>query len=176
MRLWVLALVITLAAGVYQRLTGPTYPVRGKVTIGGQSVKYRLTRSHGGKGDQLISIRVPDPAVSGEISWKRYPTDEPFTIRPMRRDGDQLVAVVPHQPPAGKVEYRIQLDDAGRKVSLPPRGNVITRFKGAVPIWILAPHIFLMFFADALLESRRSRGAAQEAAAARLRPHDHGAS
>ncbi|MCC7451332.1 MAG: hypothetical protein IT324_28240, partial [Anaerolineae bacterium] len=39
--LWTLAAVITLASVAYQRLTGPTYPVRGEATIDGATVKYR---------------------------------------------------------------------------------------------------------------------------------------
>ena len=38
--LWIVALVLTLAAAVYQRVTGPSYPVRGTVT-GHGSVKAR---------------------------------------------------------------------------------------------------------------------------------------
>lgn len=146
MRLWILAIAITLAAAVYQRMSGPTYPVKGKVAIGGQTIHYRLTRSHGGAGDQPVEIEVPDPVITGDLSWRRYPTQEEFTTVPMRRDGQNLVAIIPHQPPAGKVEYRIRLDDSGREFHLPPRGTVVTRFKGGVPKWILVPHIFAMFF------------------------------
>ncbi len=146
MRLWVLAVLITLAAAYYQRTTGPTYPVRGRVEIGGERIKYRLDRSHGGKGDQRVVIRVPDPAVTGSISWRRYPTSDPFVTEEMQRDGENLVGALPHQPPAGKVEYKIRLTDSDQEVNIPRRGNIITRFKGAVPAWILGPHIFLMFF------------------------------
>jgi hypothetical protein len=146
MRLWVLAVVITLAAAFYQRTTGPTYPVGGRVQIGGETIRYRLQRSHGGDGDQRIAIRVPDPMMSGEVAWKRYPTNEPFTIVPMQREGENLVGYLPHQLPAGKIEYKVSLNDGAREIRLPPTGTVITRFKGAVPAWILGPHIFLMFF------------------------------
>ena len=76
MRLWILAIAITLAAAVYQRMSGPTYPVKGKVSIGGQTIHYRLTRSHGGTGDQPVEIEVPDPVITGDLSWRRYPTQE----------------------------------------------------------------------------------------------------
>ena len=146
MRLWVLAVLITLVAAFYQRTTGPTYPAGGRIVIGGETIRYRLQRSHGGSGDQRITIRVPDPMVSGEIAWRRYPTGDPFTAVPMQRDGQVLVGYLPHQPPAGKLEYKVTLNDGGREIRLPATGTVITRFKGAVPAWVLGPHIFLMFF------------------------------
>jgi len=31
--IWVLAFIITIAAAVYQRATGPTYPVSGKISL-----------------------------------------------------------------------------------------------------------------------------------------------
>ena len=54
--LWVTAVVITLASAVYQRMSGPTYPVRGSVTLGGESVSLRLTRTHPGAGDQPVVL------------------------------------------------------------------------------------------------------------------------
>jgi hypothetical protein len=145
MRLWILAIAITLAAAAYQRMSGPTYPFKDKVVIGGQTIHYKLARSHGGPGDQQIEVPAPDPIVTGELSWRRYPTADAFATVPMRRDGENLVAAIPHQPASGKIEYKVRLDDSGREIHLPPRGTVITRFKGAVPAWILGPHILAMF-------------------------------
>ncbi len=34
---WLIALVVTLSAAVYQRLTGPTWPLRGKAHLAGKS-------------------------------------------------------------------------------------------------------------------------------------------
>src|SRR5512143_2988326 len=137
MRGWIIALVITLAAASYQRFTGPTSPVRGKVAIGGTEIPYRLTRTHGGPGDQPVAIAAGDPSVTGELIWKRFPTDDPETLTPMRREGERLVGALPHQPPAGKVEYRIRLSRAGEVVQVPVAGPVITRFKGHVPKGVL---------------------------------------
>jgi hypothetical protein len=46
--LWVVALVVTVSLASYQRLTGPTHPVRVKAEIGGAPVSGKLPRSHGG--------------------------------------------------------------------------------------------------------------------------------
>jgi hypothetical protein len=141
--LWVVAVVITLGFGVWQRLTGPTYPVRGRVQVAGMPVRFKLTRTHGGPGDQLVPIVAPDHGVTGELRYRRYPSDDPWTTVALARAGDTLVAVLPHQPPAGKLAYEVTLIADGRATPLTER-PVITRFKGNVPAWVLAPHILAM--------------------------------
>ncbi|HDH57408.1 MAG TPA: hypothetical protein ENF16_02250, partial [Bacteroidetes bacterium] len=69
---WALALVITLAAAVYQRTTGPTYPARGQVTIGGVAYDYELIRSQDGDTGAPITIAIADPEVEGVLVYKRY--------------------------------------------------------------------------------------------------------
>jgi hypothetical protein len=142
--LWTLAIVITLASAVWQRLSGPTYPLRGRVELAGEVVKYRLTRTHGGPGDQPVRIVVPDTAVGGEVAWRRFPSSEGWQRIVMSREGEALVAALPHQPPAGKLEYQVRLAKADATVAFPERAAV-TRFKGDVSTWILGPHILAMF-------------------------------
>jgi len=145
--LWVLAFVITIASAVYQRMTGPTYPLIGEVSLGGLSVEYKLERTHGGDDDHKISVKMPDQSVEGMLSYRRYKTDENWTDTPMNHDGDYLVAYLPHQPPAGKLQYRMKLTQGGSEVTLPEVGSVVLRFKGAVPLWALLPHVLFMFLA-----------------------------
>ena len=142
--LWLLALLLTLCSAVFQRLTGPTQPVRGTVTLGGAEIRLRLLRSHGGDGDQPVVVKVADPKVTGSVAWRRYPTNDPFVSLPMVREGDALKAALPHQPPAGKLEYQVRLARGGETALFPER-PAITRFKGAVSAAILAPHIVTMF-------------------------------
>ena len=65
----------------------------------------------------------------------------------MTRNGEQLQAYLLHQPPAGKLEYHLVLYKNDGKVMIPSRKNVVIRFKGDVPPFILLPHILLMFLA-----------------------------
>jgi hypothetical protein len=141
---WVAAVAITLASATWQRRTGPTYPVNGEVTLGGRPVALTLERSHGGEGDQPVRIRAEDGAVAAELAWRRFPTSDPWTFVAMRREGAWIVASLPHQPPAGKLEYQVRLTRGDERVQFPPRAAV-TRFKGHVPVGLLAPHIVLMF-------------------------------
>jgi len=143
--LWFAAILVTVATAAWQRTSGPTYPARGSVTLGGDEIRYRLLRSQT-TGEALpIRLRVPAPEITGELTWRRYPSSAPWLTLPLVREGDELVAALPSLPPAGKLEYRIALVRGGTRVELPPE-PAVARFKGAVPAAVLAPHIFAMFF------------------------------
>ncbi len=43
--LWIFAFVVVAFAAVYQRMTGPTYPVRCSVRLGDSDLRFRLLRS-----------------------------------------------------------------------------------------------------------------------------------
>ena len=143
--LWILAFLITVFSAGYQRKTGPTYPIEGALLFGESNVEYILLRSHGGDGDQPVEVTVSAPAIKGVVIYKRYKTNDPWTQIPMRRSGEKLVAALPHQPPAGKLEYHIELQHGTEIIAIPDDENVVTRFKAAVPAWALAPHIIFIF-------------------------------
>ncbi len=143
--LWIISVIITLVTAYYQRVTGPTYPIKGKFQIEGKEFNYKFLRSHGGEGDAVVELSVP-ASVSGVLHWKRYKTNDDWNSVPMKRSGDKLSAHLPHQPPAGKLEYYVELESDGEKI-IAPHTAVVIRFKGGVPIWVLIPHIFAMFFA-----------------------------
>jgi hypothetical protein len=143
--LWVVATLLTLATAVYQRMTGPTHPQRGSFQLGDKQYNYKLARSHDGLGDAMISIPDPNPSCGGVLLYRRYRMNEDFTPIPLAREQGKLFAALPHQPPAGKLEYHITLVENGVKREIPARGNVVLRFTGAVPVLVLAPHILLMF-------------------------------
>ncbi len=142
---WVLAFVIMVAAAVYQRMTGPTHPVSGKVTIQGTEIAYTLTRSSEGEYEQEVPITVADPGVTGRLLYKRYKTSDTLTAIPFVRSGEKLVVMLPHQPAAGKLEYHVELDVKGTPARLPESGSIVTRSRDSVPAWILIPHVAIMF-------------------------------
>jgi len=144
--LWILAFVLAVALGAFQRMTGPTYPKHGRAVVGGEELRYSLARTHGGEGGLRVEVAVPGAGVQGEVSWRRFPTDEPWQSLPMARNEDgALEAEIPHQPPAGKVEYRVQLEDGATTVTLPAGEPVVARFRAEVPAGVLIPHILAMF-------------------------------
>lgn len=142
---WILAVLITLAAAVFQRLTGPSYPVTGKAVLGGQTIAYHLERSAISAENHKVRITAPDREVIGSLEWKRYPSDDLWTSRELEREGDTLVGSLPRLPRAGKMEYRVILQKGAAVVSLSGPGSVILRYRGDVPAWLLVPHILVMF-------------------------------
>jgi hypothetical protein len=143
---WVLSFIITLGFAVFQRTTGPTYPVKGsRVPVaGGELFSYRLPRSCTvACGDCVIKIKSTPP-LQGYLLWKRYKTDDAPQRLDLVYNNGWLFGSLPDQPPAGKLEYRTFVRTELGETELTP-APLVTRFKGAVPGWILTPHIVLMF-------------------------------
>jgi hypothetical protein len=151
---WILAFLITAGIAIYQRLTGPTYPLAGGVRLDTVSVGYRLDRSHGGDGDHEVSLATGTPAITGRLEWKRHKTEDRWSALPMAFSDGSLRGSLPHQPPAGKLDYRIFLQQGNTRVVVPETGGVVIRFKGDVPLFILIPHVIVMF--GAMLLSTRA--------------------
>ncbi len=152
--LWSLALLIMISAIIYQRTTGPTYPFRGEVELGGKTHKYRLLRSH--ETTHGAPITLPDPGLpsfSATLYHKRFKTADEYTPLKFEQSVtdsgvNSWVAPLPVQPAAGKMEYYVEIEKGDSKIRIPEAGqeNIILRYKDPVPSWILWPHIFLMFF------------------------------
>lgn len=142
---WLLSLAITLSFAVFQRLTGPTYPVKGARTLeGGTPVSFRLPRSCAiAQGGCLIRIKSPE-AINGYVSWRRFKSADAWTGAEMKYSGGFLSALLPDQPPAGKLEYRVFIGREKGALEL-SGAPVVVRFKGAVPASILVPHVLFMF-------------------------------
>lgn len=144
---WILAVVITFAAIIYQRKTGPTYDKKVNITVDNQEYWFKLIRSHGGTSDCKIELEIPDKQISGTLNYKRFPTKDDWTQVEMERDENMLIGILPNLPPAGKYEYKIVLKKDTHEFHLNDGNPVLIRFKGDVPKLILAPHVILMFFA-----------------------------
>lgn len=155
--IWIAAIILTVAAAAYQRMLGPTSPVFGRVHLGGREVRYMLPRTHGGADDCPVSIAVPDSSDHGWILHRRYRTRDEWSQLPMTWKNGRLHGAIPHQPPGGKVAYRIFLSSSevvsggespsitSQQVGVPPSGPLVVRFRGSVPAAVMIPHIALMF-------------------------------
>lgn len=62
-----------------------------------------------------------------------------------KEDEEALVAYLPMQPPAGKLEYFLELNAGDEKVFVAKDKPVVIRFKNNVPDGVLIPHILMMF-------------------------------
>ena len=145
--LWIIAFLITASSAVYQRMTGPTHAVRSNLEFNEQKISYKLERSHSTSSDYTIVIEVDDETISGEIYYKRYPTNEPWTPIEMTRDGKKISGILPRQPSAGKLEYYLLFNKENTEIRVPSEGSIIMRFKDDVPAFILYPHMVAMFIA-----------------------------
>ena len=148
--LWVVAVIITIAAAIYQRTTGPTYPIKGTLETQGQAYKYKLLRTH--ETTAGAKITLPDTGASdfkAALHYKRYMTKDTMTVLAFTKDTDVFTAQLPVQPSAGKMEYFITGNINGKSFRMPNEGedNIVLRYKDPVPNWVLFPHIFFMFFA-----------------------------
>jgi len=145
--LWLLALIITVIVLVYQRITGPTYPIQGQSQIRDTEINYKLERSHVNTEDYQIKIHVPEKNIQGTILFRIFRSQNEWTKKEMTREGDYLVGSLPKQPPAGKLEYKVLLKSTHQTVSLSGETPVVIRFKGPVPSSIVLIHILFIFAA-----------------------------
>ncbi len=158
--LWAVAVVITLVMGAWQRVSGPTYPISGKATVGASRFAYRLERTHAGAGDHIVEVPAR-PGMSGTLEWREHvltpAATEVWTVVPLASLSSRpvLVAAIPHHGPGQKVDYRAVLSDgSGATTTLPASGQATLRFRSDVPPWVLIPHILAMM--GALLLSVRA--------------------
>ncbi len=144
---WILSILATVALSYYQRVTGPTYPVDGTVLLEGKEIRFSFDRTFESGKDQPVAVAAGDARMSGTLHWRRFKSGDPWTDVPMRFAGGRLVAELPSQPSAGKLEYYVTLAAEGETRALPEHGTVVTRFKGFVPLFILVPHVVVIFLA-----------------------------
>ncbi len=142
---WTLAVIITLGSAFYQRRTGPTYELRGKASVAGTEIRYELPRSAETTAEAEVSLPAPAP-LGGWLEWRRFPTNEAWTRVELAREGDDLVGHLPVQPRAGKVAYKVYLAaEGGPEVLVSGQEPVILRYKDHVPLWIIIPHVVVIF-------------------------------
>jgi len=145
--LWILAVVLMLSSAVFQRRTGPSYPLRGEFQVAGETYAHRLVRTHETTGAAVVRVPQPRGVDEGRLYVKRYPTDDPFAPTPLVAEEGELLGVLPLQPAAGKLEYFVVLEAPEGRVRVPVEGTAILRYKDPVPGAVLVPHVILMFFA-----------------------------
>lgn len=144
---WFLAFIITAASAVYQRMTGPTYPIRGKVALTDGEIRFQLPRSAEITSDCEVSLEIPDAEVAGRLLYRRFRTDDAWSEAAMTRRQDKLVGFLPKQPMAGKLAYKVILTDRGNETSITGKEEIVIRFKGPVPGPLLLAHVLVIFAA-----------------------------
>ena len=137
---WILAIVITLALSIYQRMTGPTYPQKVNIELRGESSQIKLPRS-GVQRDEIVTLKGVPSSVEAKMHYRRYPTTNDYTTVDFQWQDGAWQAALPVQPVAGKLQYYLTVDGKDYLKDEP----VVIRFRNDVPAYILIPHILLMF-------------------------------
>jgi hypothetical protein len=162
--LWFLAIVITLGAAYYQRKTGPTYPKTVNVSLNDSTYEIQLARSLGLDERPEVRLKIADTAINAKLLYKRFKTSDDYRVSEFKykvypvnsflmnkvfkiNEESGFFAEVPKQQPAGKLQYYIEVTDSKGTTTLMKDTPVVIRFKGAVPSYILIPHILFMFLA-----------------------------
>lgn len=146
--IWVLAVLMALAAMIYQRSTGPTYEYKGHLEHAGEEYKYELLRSQ--ETTEGAKIELPYFEASkykATLHYKRYQTKDSITSLDFQLDeNNRFVAQLPVQPAAGKMEYYITGNIDGNDFNIPEIGEerIILRYKDPVSDFILVPHVVMM--------------------------------
>ena len=139
---WILAIVITLALSIFQRMTGPTYPKKVAIELNGQNYKVKLPRS-GVQHDEIVKLKGVPSDTKAQIHYRCYPTSDEYTTVDFELKDNELQAALPVQPIAGKLQYYITVDGKDYQADEP----IVIRFRNDVPAGILIPHILFMFAA-----------------------------
>ncbi len=142
---WIFSIIFTLSIAYYQRTTGPTYPVRGKVTIENNEYKYKLLTSNDSDKPAKITIKGHE-GITGYIEYKKFNTNEELQKISLYFEDGKLIGELPQQPPAGKLVYTVTLNSNDKSYELTD-DPIVIRFKGPVPAFVLLPHILFMFLA-----------------------------
>lgn len=145
--IWIAAVLLTVSASIYQRKTGPTYPLDFSKELNSEEYQFELTRS--ADVDKGCEVSVPVSLSIDEVilKYRKYPGDFDYEIHSMIRNDSAYVASLPIQPPAGKLMYYLEFYKDGHLLFDTYEEPAIVRFKGSVPAWALIPHIIGMFLA-----------------------------
>jgi hypothetical protein len=144
---WFIAILITFSIAIFQFIMGTAYPLVTEVNTGKQHLQFELIRSYSGQSDCPIIFPVGDITVSGYILYRNYPSVDSMTRINLNREGEKLIARLPKQPPASKLEYRVFLEKARTGINVNNGKPVIIRFLGSVPLYILSIQSILIFLA-----------------------------
>jgi hypothetical protein len=146
--LWLCAILVTIGAAFYQKVTGPTYPKSIKIVVDNKEYKLHLIRSYSSTSDAPVELNI-NSDIEANLFYRFYPvrSDDDWNQVGFVKEGDKYIAMLPSQPPAGKLTYFIQIKTAKGNYDILKDNPVVIRFKGDVPALILIPHILLMFFA-----------------------------
>ena len=91
---WLLAIIITLALSIYQRMTGPTHPKKMTIELNGEHYKAKLPRS-GVQRDEMVRLNGVPSDTEAQLHYRRYPTTDDYTTVDFQWKEDGWQAALP---------------------------------------------------------------------------------
>lgn len=143
---WIIAFLFTIAIIFYQRITGPTYPIKGVDNLEGIKIEYKFLRSYTSFQQLPVTVHAPSEKIEGHLKYRRYNSHDDWTEVKMEREGDDLISFTPGLTSAGKIEYTVKLSSGTDSLVLNKGRTIVARFKDHVPSGFLITHILLMIF------------------------------
>ena len=80
-----------------------------------------------------VEVKTDNQSITGTVTWKRDKTDDQWTQVPMTFANGMLKAELPHQPVAGKLLYRVELQEGDQRVTLHDSDPIVIRFRATCP-------------------------------------------
>ena len=142
--IWILGILITVGAAVFQRMTGPTTPYKEKISLADKTIDLKLSRSLKTSNHDGFLIKITEPNISGIVYYRTHPSNDVFVIDSLQKTNEGLFVPITAQKAAGKIMYQIILTDDVNSYESP---FVIARYKNPVPSTWLTLHILFMFIA-----------------------------
>jgi len=145
----IIALLLSILLGIYQRITGPTHPLKGKEKIAGIDFSYRLQRSALAGQNLILAIRASQP-VDLRVVYKLLNSDFPDIELPFISDNEVYRGTISGQPAAAKISCRFFFHKNNTRYFLLSGQPVVIRFRNPVPPSLLIFHIIFMFLTPTL--------------------------
>ncbi|PLX06610.1 MAG: hypothetical protein C0596_14915 [Marinilabiliales bacterium] len=144
---WIIAVIITLGASYYQRISGPTYPMKISDITGDANYSSKLIRSS--ETGEYAHVIIDESSAFDKVLlvYSKYPGEFKNDTIHVKNTGGLWEAYLPDQPPAGKLKYYVVLFSNGEEIWSNKDNPAIIRFKDPVPIGVLIPHVLAMLTA-----------------------------
>ncbi|MEN8153213.1 MAG: hypothetical protein ABFR75_04260 [Acidobacteriota bacterium] len=142
--LWIAAFVCTIAIVFYQRMTGPTHPLKASEMFEGSEVSYKFLRSFTSLQNFPVKVKTGDSVNSAFLKYRRYKSSDEWSEFEMKKEAGEFSGFLPGEPTAGKLEYSVKLVSGEKELILNKGNTVVVRFKDEVPSIFLLTHIIFM--------------------------------
>jgi hypothetical protein len=136
---------LAVAATIFQQATSSYNPVKSEITINENDYSFKLPTVHEGDEECLIELYLPDSAVTGNVQYRLYNSNEEWKSNKLIRLSDNMITILPNQKPLIKLEYYLELNYKGTPFTVRKENPVVVRFQKETHKAIQYPYVLLLF-------------------------------